>query len=139
MKESTKNFKLAKNASAKERRTVEALFRVNRFISAVGDLHQLLELIMKESKEAMDCDASSLMLYDETTDELFFEVAQGPKGEGVKEIRLALGQGIAGACASKRETVIVEDVESDPRHYKKADEKSTYHHAQHPGDADGSR
>ena len=82
---------------------------------------------MKESKEVMNCDASSLMLFDEQSQRLFFEVAQGPRVEEIKSIRLELGQGIAGACAKERQTIVVPDVSKDPRHFKGADEKMQYH------------
>ncbi|MBN1516570.1 GAF domain-containing sensor histidine kinase [Candidatus Sumerlaeota bacterium] len=119
-------FELPGGKDPREQRTIEALFRVNRFISAVGDLHQLLELIMSESKTVMDCDSSSLMLYDEKSNELYFEVAQGPKSKEVIQIRLHISEGIAGACASERRTLVVPDVQADSRFYRGADEVSRY-------------
>jgi len=58
--------------------------------------------------------------------ELFFEVAVGDKGEKVKELRLKKGEGIAGWVAEKGEPVIVHDVQSDPRFFRGADEKSEF-------------
>ena len=69
-------------------------------------------------------EACSLMLYDEPTEELYFEVALGEKGDQQalkKEIRLKLTEGIAGAAASSRESINVPDVQSDPRFYPQAD------------------
>jgi len=114
------------NKTQNERRIIDALYRVNNFISCVIDLHRLMELIMEESKNVLSAEASSLILYDASTNELFFEVALGEKGEAVKEIRLPLGQGIAGACALERKIVVVNDCSKDPRHFKKADEKSKF-------------
>ncbi|MFH0794308.1 MAG: GAF domain-containing sensor histidine kinase [bacterium] len=111
---------------ADQKSVIDALFRVNRFLSEVTDLHRLLELVMEESKQVAGAEASSLILYDKDTDELFFEVALGEKGEAVKLIRLAMGQGIAGACALSRQTIVVDDCAKDDRHYKKADETSEF-------------
>jgi signal transduction histidine kinase len=107
-------------------RKLDALFRVNNLMSAVGDLKQLLTMIMDESKQVASCDASALMLYDEETDELYFEVALGSAADAVKEIRLKADEGIAGACAQKRETIVVHDAAKDERHFKKADESSSF-------------
>ncbi len=110
----------------KSARIVDALYRVANFIGYVGDLRQLLELIMNESKEVVDAEASSLMLYDPATNELFFEVALGEKGEAVKQIRLSMGDGIAGAAARNRSTIVVNDAKKDPRHFRRADEVTDF-------------
>lgn len=109
-----------------ERRIIDALYRVNNFISCVNDLHRLMELIMEESKNVLNAEASSLMLFDAATEELFFEVALGEKGSAVKEIRVPINQGIAGACARERKIIVVNDCASDPRHFKAADKKSQF-------------
>ena len=44
----------------------------------------------------LECEVASLLLVDDLTDELYFEVALGEKGNRVKEIRLKQGEGIAG-------------------------------------------
>jgi HD-GYP domain-containing protein (c-di-GMP phosphodiesterase class II) len=63
---------------------------------------------------------------DEKAKELYFEVALGERGERIKEIRLKVGEGIAGWVASTGKPLIVEDVNKDPRFSKKADEKSAF-------------
>ncbi|MCD6385651.1 GAF domain-containing protein [Candidatus Sumerlaeota bacterium] len=107
-------------------RIVDALYRVVNFISYVGDLRRLLELVMDESKKVVNAEASSLMLYDPEAEELYFEVALGEKGDAVKKIRLKLGEGIAGISAKERRTIVVNDVSKDPRHFKYADEVTEY-------------
>jgi signal transduction histidine kinase len=107
-------------------RHLDALYRVNKFMTAVGDLRQLLTSIMDESKAVADAEASALMLYDAATDELYFEIALGGAGDAIKEIRLKANQGIAGECATTRKPVVVDDCATDPRHFKKADESSKF-------------
>ena len=107
-------------------RIIDALYRVNDFISRVHDLHDLLEAIMAESKAVVGADASACLLFDRETSDLYFEVALGEAGEGVKEIRLPLGTGLAGECAAQRRTLVVNDVRSDSRHFKEADQRSQY-------------
>ncbi|HUT24707.1 MAG TPA: GAF domain-containing sensor histidine kinase [Sumerlaeia bacterium] len=110
--------------SSESKRIINALYRVSHFMSEVTDLKRLLTLIMEESAKVMDSEASSCMLYDEATDELYFEVALGEKGDEVKSVRLKRGQGFGGICLAEGKALVVNDVKSDARHDKRADEKS---------------
>jgi signal transduction histidine kinase len=109
-----------------QRRIVDALYRVTRLVAHITDLHRLLEKIMEEGKKVVNAEASSLMLYDEEADELFFEVALGAKGEAVKTIRLKSGVGVAGHAAKTRKSIVVNNVGADKRHFKAADEKTQF-------------
>src|SRR3990172_1503631 len=81
---------------------LSTLIEVNALISSSLNLDQILENVMAISKKVMNADASSLMLIDEKTNELVYEVALGAVGEKLKhEFRLKMGQGIAGAVAQE--------------------------------------
>lgn len=111
------------------RRIVEALYRVHKLISAITDLNQLLVQIMAEGKEAARAEACSLMLYDPEAGELYFQVALGETGDQhalMREVRLKLGQGIAGAAARSRASINVPDAGRDPRVYRGADAASQF-------------
>lgn len=88
------------------------------------------EEIMTRTIEAITkllrSESGSLLILDEKTQELYFDVAHGEKSEGIKRIRLKIGEGIAGWVAQHNESLIVNDVQSDPRFYRKADETSRY-------------
>lgn len=104
----------------------KTLQRVTSFILHIGNLHELLDLIMEESKKILEAEASSLLLYDEDDEVLFFEVARGEKGAEVKKIKLKLGEGIAGTCAKQREIINVKNVSKDKRFYDLADKISNF-------------
>lgn len=106
-------------------RLVDALYRIVRTIQNVEDLQVLLRAIMEESKSLLDCEASSLFLYDEEKNDLYFEVVVGG-AEGVREIRVPMGEGIVGAAAKDNETHIVQDTSADARHFKKVDTSSGF-------------
>ncbi|MGA2939656.1 MAG: hypothetical protein ABSF52_21510, partial [Syntrophobacteraceae bacterium] len=53
-------------------------FRVSGLINSSLQLDEVLENIMTTSRSILKADACSLMLVDEKSDELVFEVAQGP-------------------------------------------------------------
>ena len=105
----------------------DALRQVAAAISSVMEVQPLLEMIMEKSKEVMDAEASSLMLLDEETQELVFNVATGEKGAAIREIRLPLGKGIAGWVAQNKEPLLVPDAYEDPRFNRDADKMSGFH------------
>jgi serine phosphatase RsbU (regulator of sigma subunit) len=74
-----------------------------------------MELIMNTAKRVLPVEAASVLLVDPETDELFFELAQGDKGDEVREIRLKAGEGIAGYVAQNGQSIIVNDTKTDPR------------------------
>lgn len=108
----------------------------------VGQLSTLMELsalvnstlssaeIKRRSIEAaaslLDAERGSLLLLDEDTGELCFEVALGDAGEALKEVRLAPGEGIAGWCAQNDEPLVINDPRSDTRFFCGADDVSKY-------------
>ncbi len=106
-------------------RLIDALYRIVRTIQNVEDLQVLLLAIMEESKSLLNCEASSLFLYDEEKNDLYFEVVVGV-AEGVREIRVPMGEGIVGAAAKDNNTHIVQDTAADSRHFKKVDTTSGF-------------
>ncbi|MCM8762345.1 MAG: GAF domain-containing protein, partial [Candidatus Omnitrophica bacterium] len=104
----------------------KVLEKISSFISSIYNLHRLLNLIMEESKNILKAEASSLLLYDKEKKQLFFEVATGKKGIGVRAIKLKLGQGIAGFCAKEKKIINVKDVLKDRRFFSLADKKSHF-------------
>jgi len=84
-------------------------------VASTLDLKELLPKIMTDATRVMEAEASSLMLLDEATNELVFEVALGARGEEIKAIRVPMGQGLAGWVAQHGVTQLVPDVDQDPR------------------------
>ncbi len=74
----------------------------------------------------MNAETGSLLLLDEAAQELYFDVALGEKGEGIRQICLKVGQGIAGAVAQSQSPVIINDCYADPRFDQAADKKSGF-------------
>ena len=79
---------------------------------ALEDLPQaMLELVAR----AMKAEASSLLLIDPQGSGLLFVVATGEKGDALKPMRLAMGDGIAGWVAAHGEPAVVPDAKKDRR------------------------
>jgi len=101
------------------------VIRPLRLMSAVTDLDRLLQIILQAVKKTMSAEASSLMLLDHAANELYFHQIRGGK-KGVKEIRLKVGQGIAGRVAQTGRPLIVNDVDRSPFFFRGADKKTGF-------------
>lgn len=92
------------------------LVEINGIINSTLNISHLLSIIMEMIKDIMRAETSTLLLFDEASNELVFKVALGDAGEELKEkYRVKIGQGVAGWVAQNRKAVIVNDVYNDPR------------------------
>jgi signal transduction histidine kinase len=96
---------------------------VGRALSSALDLDQLLTVIMEKVTQLMDADRSTLYLLSDDGAKLWSKVAQG--GE-IVEIRLKVGEGIAGWVASSGEVVNIPDAYVDTRFQPAVDLRSGY-------------
>lgn len=109
---------------------LSSLIEVGAIISSSLDLGEVLRLVMTKTQRVMEAETCSILLLDEETDELRFSLALGNDAETVRtlkeEIRLKMGQGVAGWCAQNRQSVLVSDVSQDERHFTGADLATGY-------------
>ncbi|MHB8843269.1 MAG: PP2C family protein-serine/threonine phosphatase [Nitrospirota bacterium] len=106
---------------------LRTLIEVNEMISSSLEIDRILENVMTISKKVMNADASSLMRVDEKTNELIYQVAQGTVGEQLKkEVRLKMGQGIAGTVAQEGTPLLLEDAYTHPKFFRGNDDATGY-------------
>lgn len=96
---------------------------VGRALSDVYDVNDLMDLIVRKLTQVVDADRGTLYLVD--GDQLVSRILQDDDGT-LSEIRLRLGQGIAGHVAATGETVNIRSVREDPRFASHVDAKSGY-------------
>ncbi|MDR3146223.1 MAG: GAF domain-containing protein, partial [Treponema sp.] len=98
-------------------RKFNTLIEINALINSnYTDVRGLLTRILDSATRLCEGEASSLLLVNRETGELYFELALGVKGAEVKKYTLKPGEGIAGWVALHNESIIVNDVENDKRH-----------------------
>ena len=102
------------------------LAEVGTLLNSTLDQNVVRKMAMEAITRLMNAEVGSLLLVDEENKELYFEVALGDKGERVKEIRLKIGEGIAGWVAEHGNPLLLQDVRKDPRFYKSADQKTEF-------------
>jgi signal transduction histidine kinase len=105
---------------------IQTFYQVNRFISSIHDMDQLLILIMQESESAVDAEASCIALHDPADGQLHIEYAIGEASAEVRRITLAMGQGVLGTVAATGKTLRVDDVTQDQRFDSSVDRKSGF-------------
>src|SRR5215831_9257485 len=95
---------------------------VAKALTSSLDLDSILQTIMEKMAEFFQPDTWSFLMVDEEKNELYFAIAVGTAAEALKNVRLKVGEGIAGWVAKHGERLIVPDVYSDPRFSKRIDE-----------------
>lgn len=117
---------LANKQKEEEIAKMSALMEASIIINSTRNINELLKIIMQSAEKVMQAEASSVFLIDNEKNELYFEVATGPKEEELKKIRLKMGEGIAGWVAYTGESLLVPDVSKDPRFAKRVDEQTKF-------------
>src|ERR1700682_3992250 len=115
---------LAVPSEQREKGEVAVFQELGKALTSSLQLDQVLRTIMEKIDEFLRPDNWSLLLLDETTQELYFELAVGKVSQALKDVRIKMGQGIAGWVAQHGEIVIVPDTSKDTRFFGKVDEKT---------------
>jgi len=96
-----------------EHRKLETLLNISRSLGAEVQLDRLLTLMVAEVTDAMEAERSTLFLVDRANPEQL--VSRVAEGVGSREIRVHIGNGIAGATAATRQTINIPDAYNDAR------------------------
>lgn len=105
---------------------LNAMRTVSEVMTSNINLDDLLNLIVNKLVNTINADRGTLYLLDEETDELVSRVLQDAGGQ-LSEIRLKVGQGIAGHVAATGETLNIPNAYDDPRFNSNFDRLSGYH------------
>ncbi len=104
-------------------RDLETLLEITKVLQAERDLDRLLALIVDATTRVVEAERSSLFLLDAEGGFLRSKVAQGA---GMTEIRVKVGQGIAGAVAETGDPINIPDAYADPRFNQAVDRQTGY-------------
>lgn len=98
------------------------LIDVARRLSSAGNLDELVDHILKRSREVMDCEVCSILLPDAVNGDLIIRSTLDAVGSG--QVRVPKGKGIAGEVFITKQIINSQDASSDPRHFKPSSDKS---------------
>lgn len=100
---------------------------IANLINSELSIGRLLSHVMTATKKAFTADAVSMLLIDEKTGDLTFQIALGDVGDEIKEIyRMKKGEGIAGLVAETGIPLNLQDVYDHPQFSVDYDKKTNY-------------
>lgn len=111
-----------------EIRRLNRLVEVSLVINSTLELRALLAVIMDHAAEITGAESSSIMLYDRNTDQLRFvaSTTTSPAAKELLNIPVPLEGSLAGTILRENRAIVLDDVSTDPRHYRAADDQSGF-------------
>ncbi len=107
-------------------RRLQVLGEIVATANSILEPRRVLNVIMSQIQELIPSEAWSILLVDEESGELAFEMALGEKSSDLNDTRIKLGEGVAGWVAQTGEPAIVNDVRRDRRFQAKFDELTRF-------------
>ena len=99
---------------------------IGKTLTSSLTINEVLEKIFFKVAEFFSPENWSLLLVDEEKGELYFKLVVGRAAENIKDIRLKIGEGIAGWVAETGRPLFVPSVKEDPRFTEKIDRLSRF-------------
>jgi sigma-B regulation protein RsbU (phosphoserine phosphatase) len=100
---------------------LDFLLEVSDATAATLDLDPLLANVAEIINRVLPYEVFAILLYNERRHDLRIRYAVGHREEVVQNLSVALGEGVTGTAAVRREPVLVGDVRNDPRYLNTID------------------
>ncbi len=89
--------------------------RLARSLTESFDLDTILRTILDHMERFIDAELWTLLMLDPATQELYYALAAGGEEVALRDLRVKVGEGVAGWVAQHGETLIVPEAMDDPR------------------------
>lgn len=89
--------------------------KLARSLTSSFDLDTILRTILDHMERFIEADLWSLLMLDETSQDLYYAIASGGEEAALRDLRVKIGEGVAGWVVEHGETLIVPENEDDPR------------------------
>jgi len=107
-------------------RQLMACLEIGKALTSTLDMEEILHTVLSRLSVLVPARNWSLLLVEPESSSLRFEVAVGLAPELLENLRIPLGEGIAGTVAATGEPLLVADVGSDPRFSNRVDRLSGF-------------
>jgi Nif-specific regulatory protein len=114
---------LQKNTDQTAQDKLKTMMEMAALVNSSHERSIIMDHAVKSVCRLTDAEAGSLLLIDEHTGHLDFEVVTGGKEELLPFFRVPKGEGIAGWVAQNDLPIIVPDVQADERFFKFTDKE----------------
>ena len=108
-------------------RRLTRLVELSVNLNSTLDLDALLQLVTATASELLECEAASILLYDEKQARLFFAAATGSDPKKLAEIPVPLDTSLAGTIFRENRPVVRNDAGQDAGHYSLVSEHVNFH------------
>lgn len=110
-----KNHTLRLTIDKKIEEILTSIFDSSTSIASLLNWEQLLQTIIEKATQLLKAEQGSIMLLDDETSELFIKARKSIDNIIKENVRLKIGEGIAGKVLESGVPLLVEDLEKDPR------------------------
>ncbi len=90
---------------------------VNQTLNSTLNLDELLLYIIKAATDTLDCEAASILLYDEKRNRLFFAASTDADPKKMAQIPVPIDGSLAGTIFREDKPILLNNVKQDPRHF----------------------
>jgi signal transduction histidine kinase len=103
------------NQILKRHHHLHALNRISSATSGLRDLDAILNIALDTVLEIIGATTGGILLLHEQTQKLSYRVYRGLSAKYIEQVKMSLGEGVAGRVAQTGEPVVLEDISQDPR------------------------
>jgi diguanylate cyclase (GGDEF)-like protein len=89
--------------------------KLARSLTSSFDLDTILRTILEHMERFIEADLWSLLMLDEGRQDLYYAIASGGEEAALRDLRVKIGEGVAGWVVQHGETLIVPESQNDPR------------------------
>ena len=93
---------------------LSSLRNIVQEVNSARSLGQVLSIIVKEVRAAMDAGVCSVYLFDESDQRYVLMASEGLRSESIGKVRLAMRQGLVGLVAAREEPLNLENADKHP-------------------------
>lgn len=115
------------SAETMERLELKTLVDIITTANSLLEPQDVMQTVMHHIHELVPCEAWSVLILDNNEENtLSFAVAHGPGSDGLLDLKVPFGKGIAGWVAKHRKPAIVNNAKDDPRFMASIDENTQF-------------
>jgi signal transduction histidine kinase len=102
------------------------LIEISRDLASTLDLDTLLADIVRAAADIANAEAASILLYDDTARQLYFQIATNIDEPTMRGLIVPLDKSIAGWIVTNRKSVRIDDAQKDARFFGDVDQTIDY-------------
>jgi signal transduction histidine kinase len=114
---------MIKTPPSLEAKQLARLMDVSLTLNSTLNLDEILKHLLASASDMLNCDAASILLYDEKRNRLVFAASTGSDPAKLAKIPVPIDGSLAGTIFREEKPIVINDVEQDPRHFAPAAEQ----------------